>query len=90
MGIRLLSMTPPVSIFTKSKGKRSITMKDKQSMVYAVRYVTEADGTQTAIYMHEVIMGLPPAGYYIEHINGNTLDNQRANLRFSPILKGGI
>lgn len=32
--------------------------------------------------MHRVVAGEPPCGLEIDHINGNGLDNRRANLRF--------
>ena len=33
--------------------------------------------------MHRQIMGQPPQGMEIDHINGNRLDNRRCNLRFA-------
>lgn len=46
---------------------------------YACRDVRE-DGRRRTIWMHRFINGTP-AGSVTDHINGNGLDNRRANLR---------
>ncbi len=46
---------------------------------YAVRHVTR-DGKHKVVFMHREIMK-PPPGKVTDHINGNKLDNTRANLR---------
>lgn len=35
-----------------------------------------------AIFLHKLIMGEPPAGLWIDHIDGNKLNNRTQNLRF--------
>lgn len=40
----------------------------------------KAKGISRGMYMHKEIMQ-PPAGFFVDHINRNKLDNQRANFR---------
>ncbi len=42
---------------------------------------TKIDGVNT--YAHRLIMGLQPFGSWIDHLDGNGLNNTRANLRVS-------
>lgn len=47
--------------------------------VYAYRKVSIL-GKQTIVYLHRNLL-FAPAGHEIDHINGNSLDNTRSNLR---------
>jgi hypothetical protein len=47
-------------------------------MIYAKRQVRGH-----GVYMHRLIMQ-PPQGMVVDHINGNSLDNRRCNLRIVP------
>jgi hypothetical protein len=49
---------------------------------YARRHTPRADGKQGNIQMHRVIAQADPR-VFIDHKNGDTLDNQRYNLRIS-------
>lgn len=49
---------------------------------YAVRGQPLADGKQTILYMHRVLLDAPK-GTQIDHVNGDPLDNQLHNLRFA-------
>lgn len=46
---------------------------------YAVRSIVQ-NGVRTNLQMHRIIMGAP-ADMSVDHINGDGLDNRRANLR---------
>lgn len=46
----------------------------------ADRKAKRADGKRTNIYMHRAIMDAQP-GEYVDHVDGNPLNNQRDNLR---------
>ena len=37
---------------------------------------------ENAIYLHQFVFGLPPTGYEIDHIDGNSLNNRKSNLRY--------
>lgn len=49
-------------------------------ITYARRYEW-VNGKYTAILMHRVILGLKDRREHGDHISGNTMDNQRSNLR---------
>lgn len=47
-------------------------------------YIATGGTTTERTYLHTLIMGDSKKGYDIDHINGNTLDNRRCNLRIIP------
>lgn len=66
--------------YEKIKGhKWTASESAKGERVYAARYKT-VNGQRQKIYMHRLITNCPP-GMEVHHINGNTLDNRKANLR---------
>lgn len=48
--------------------------------VYAVRSEKFLDGKKRFVYMHRFLTGAMK-GQHVDHINGNTLDNRRSNIR---------
>lgn len=48
---------------------------------YAIANITKGN-SNTNSFMHREVMGKPPAGMEIDHINGDGLDNRKENLRF--------
>lgn len=66
----------------KLKSFNWFAQKCGSNRYYARRNIKIGDGKQKQINMHHVIMGTPPIGLQIDHINGNPLDNRKCNLRF--------
>ncbi len=54
----------------------------KSGHVYAMRRAKGADGKRHAIMMHRAVLDATP-GLDVDHINGDTLDNRRSNLRLA-------
>lgn len=56
-------------------GKWSASVRENTA--YATRTVRKADGGKTTIRLHNFLTGWS----YVDHVNGNGLDNRRSNLR---------
>lgn len=56
--------------------------KSGKDRFYAVRCAMD-DGKKKYIYMHRQILALTDRNIYGDHINGDSLNNQRSNLRVS-------
>lgn len=52
----------------------------REGLVYAMRDERRADGTRRRVRMHRAILDVPE-GLFPDHIDGDGLNNQRANLR---------
>lgn len=78
-------------IIELTQGKFSIVSdSDYESLSQCKWYARHSKGGKyyacrcvgrTTIRMHRVVMGDPPFGVQVDHINGNSLDNRRCNLR---------
>jgi len=52
----------------------------KKHGIYLYRVAQRAGYVNNSVYFHKYIMG-EPKGVVVDHINGNTLDNRKCNLR---------
>jgi len=53
----------------------------KYKKYYVVRNVKDIQGKHTLLSMHRFIIGNTDSKMHTDHINGNTLDNRKENLR---------
>lgn len=50
-------------------------------MFYACRWATIAPNTRMKIVMHRLLLNITDGNIFCDHIDGNTLNNQKSNLR---------
>lgn len=55
----------------------------KKTNNFHVRRTYRTGPNVITVYLHTDILGTPPDGMVIDHINGNGLDNRKENLRFA-------
>lgn len=56
-------------------------LRPNKGYYYAMRHEYLGPGKIQNIYMHRVILGLMDNAIFTDHINNNSLDNRKANLR---------
>jgi len=81
-----------MAIIQLTQGYDAIVDDDAPAIVF--RYSWSADVKQYShvyararinyrlVYLHNLILGMPPKGLEVDHINRDTLDNRSENLRF--------
>ena len=68
----------------KSEGRIGIVDDDMRHLSLERWYLTSHGYmvSKHKNYLHHAVIGKPPAGLVVDHLNRNKLDNRRANLRF--------
>ena len=61
-------------------------IRGNRNTFYAVRFVKTGPGRTKLVNLHREIMGAPD-GLLVDHKNGDSLDNRRANLRLATHLQ---
>lgn len=73
-----------------TKGEGQYALVDDEDFIAASAYawnlhngyaVTGISGSKKILPLHRLIIGNPPTGLFVDHIDGNGLNNQQANLR---------
>jgi hypothetical protein len=81
----------PVEMRGVKASKRALVDDEDAAMVRYFKWREGVRGAPVAasgsraggdILMYRLIMGEPPEGYEIDHINGDNKDNRKSNLRF--------
>lgn len=66
--------------FELVKGYKWIALSTGLSKVFYAAHFYNVDGKRHALLMHRLILGAKK-GFVVDHINHNTLDNRRSNIR---------
>lgn len=66
-----------------SKFSWVITISNRGKHFYATRLERQPDGTTKRIRMHRQLLGVTDPTQYVDHKDGDTLNNQRHNLRIT-------
>ena len=62
---------------------------NRQGRGYGVRKGRKGRGEPRTVHMHRAVLNAP-AGVQIDHINGNSLDNRKCNLRYADTQKNAF
>lgn len=76
-GMIMLLDDEDLPLWTQYDWKLMSPHKDGQRYIYCQQW---RDKRNHSFYLHRLILDAPP-GMEVDHINGNALDNRRANLR---------